>query len=130
MFKRLLELIGVTSPSNQTGNKIRHIAAAEAATILKNDKVFLLDVRTPQEYHQGYIKGASLIPVNEIMQRMPELNGSKDSEIFVYCQSGMRSRVAATMLSKQGFNTINLKGGIAGWVAAGNPIEQGRSSKK
>lgn len=85
----------------------------------------LLDVRTVKEYAEGHIKGAVLIPVQELEQRMAEV--PKDKQVYVYCHSGVRSVRAANMLVKAGFTRIeNVQGGIVAWKDAGYPVEVGR----
>jgi rhodanese-related sulfurtransferase len=125
MIKKLLQLSGLMS-SSQTGSVVTHINAAEAAAKLKDPKVFLLDVRSNDEYRSGYIEGAKLIPLGELQSRLGELESAKDKVILVYCHSGMRSRSAASLLAGQGFNAMNLKGGISSWISGGNPVKRGK----
>jgi len=81
----------------------------------------LLDVRTPEEYAEGHIKGATLIPLQELESRMAEV--PKDKRVYVYCHSGRRSAAAASMLAKAGFTNIeNVQGGITAWQEAGYPV--------
>ncbi|MCF7987873.1 MAG: rhodanese [Methylovulum sp.] len=76
--------------------------------------IFLLDVREPHEFNYAKIAGSVLIPLNQIPQRISELN--KDQEIVVICHHGMRSQQAASYLEQAGFKDIvNLKGGIDAW---------------
>ena len=93
------------------------------AMVLRSPSPFLLDVRTPQEYGQGHIKGVELIPLDELpasMDRIP-----KGREIICICESGSRSIAAASHLSEQGYRTSNLIGGMNRWIRAGLPIETG-----
>lgn len=74
----------------------------------------LIDVREAHEFKAGHIPGAVNIPLSQIGGRLSEI--SKDGDVFVYCQSGMRSKQAAKMLLKNGFSEINnLMGGISSW---------------
>jgi Rhodanese-related sulfurtransferase len=94
-----------------------------AQELIKDSAVTVLDVRTPQEFGQGYIKGARLIPVAEISGRINELASLKDRQILVYCHSGNRSTTAGRILLKNGFKKVaNLSGGIAAWKNAGYKI--------
>ncbi len=80
----------------------------------------LVDVRTPGEYeYDGHIDGARLLPLSSLMQRMNEL--PKDRPIVCVCRSGARSYTACEMLSAQGFDAINLSGGMIGWKRSGFP---------
>ncbi|MGR8998809.1 MAG: rhodanese-like domain-containing protein [Gammaproteobacteria bacterium] len=82
--------------------------------IQQNEKLFLLDVREPQEYQYARIANSVLIPLNQIPQRLGELD--KNQEIVVICHHGMRSEQAANYLVKSGFKNIsNLTGGIDAW---------------
>jgi len=81
----------------------------------RQEKVFILDVRNPEEYRICRIPGSKLIPLPELPQRLGELDPS--SEIIVHCKSGMRSLKAQHFLRENGFDRIiNLKGGILAWA--------------
>ncbi len=85
-----------------------------------NEQLFLLDVRTQQEFNQdGRIPQAKLIPVQELGNRLSEL--PKDQPIACICRSGNRSTTACTLLAEQGFNAINVEGGMNDWKASGFP---------
>lgn len=78
------------------------------------DDVMILDVRQPNEYHDGHIPGATLIPLPQLGDRLKELDAKKP--VVVYCAVGGRSRVAAQMLAGKGFGEVyNLTGGIRAW---------------
>jgi rhodanese-related sulfurtransferase/rubrerythrin len=84
----------------------------------------ILDVRQPGEYEEEHIPGARLIPLPELNDSMEKLDANKP--IIVHCAIGGRSRVAAQLLSGQGFKEVyNLKGGIKAWkgVRATGPVE-------
>jgi rhodanese-related sulfurtransferase len=79
-----------------------------------HEPLFLLDVREPFEYHHAKIAGSILIPLNQIPQRLQELDETK--EIVIICHHGMRSMQAANFLDRAGFKWIsNLMGGIDAW---------------
>jgi len=79
-----------------------------------------IDVRTPEEYAEGHIAGARLIPLQELAQRLSEV--PKDKRVYVYCHSGRRSAAAARQLAEAGFTNIeNIVGGITAWLEAGYP---------
>jgi rhodanese-related sulfurtransferase len=90
-----------------------------SATELKNkieqeEKLFLLDVREPNEYEYGHIANSILIPLNQIPNKLSELD--PEQEIVVICHHGMRSQQAANYLVQSGFKNIsNLTGGIDAW---------------
>ncbi|MGP1361652.1 MAG: rhodanese-like domain-containing protein [Candidatus Fimenecus sp.] len=70
----------------------------------------LLDVRTPEEYHSGHIKGSVNIPLDEISSANSKIP-DKDTPVFVYCASGSRSAAAVNMLRHYGFiHTVDIGG--------------------
>ena len=80
----------------------------------------ILDVRTREEYNNGHIEKAILIPVDELRGRLDEV--SKNYEILVYCRTGNRSSNAVNILQTNGFTKIfNMKNGINSWIQAGYP---------
>lgn len=98
----------------------KSITPAKAYELLKNNKeVFLLDVRTPDEFSQERIKGATLIPLQVLSQSLSKLDKVKNKKILVYCRSGNRSVSASRILAKNGFIPLNLKGGIGLWEHEG-----------
>ncbi len=83
----------------------------------------LIDVRTPEEYREGHIAGARLIPVQELAGRLSEV--PRDRQVYVYCRSGRRSAKAAALLARHGFERVeNMQGGILAWKAAGYPVQR------
>ncbi|WP_028594206.1 rhodanese-like domain-containing protein [Paenibacillus assamensis] len=105
MFKRFVPAKGV-----------KHITTTELKAELNNNKnKQFVDVRTVEEYKGNHIKGFKNIPLHELTQQAGrEL--SKDKEIVLICQSGMRSQGASKILKKLGFpNVTNVKGGMRAW---------------
>lgn len=81
-----------------------------------NQKITLLDVREPQEWDITHLPGAQLIPLDQIPERINELDSADD--IVVYCHHGQRSQRAINFLKKMGFSKLkNLAGGIDSWAA-------------
>lgn len=101
-----------------------NIASGEAKAMLAKDKrVFLLDVRTAEEYRQARLRGSTLIPINEIERRYYEV--PKDRPVIVYCAVGSRSGLVADFLEKKGYRQVyNMKDGIVGWYRSGYPIDR------
>lgn len=75
----------------------------------------VLDVRTPEEFSQGHIPGAILIPDYELAKRAEKELPDKNALILVYCRSGNRSRQAANTLLKLGYTNVKDFGGIIDW---------------
>lgn len=97
------------------------IEAEELKKELEEGKeVFILDVRNPEEYQICRIPGSHLIPLGELVGRLPELDSARD--IVVHCKSGMRSAQAIEMLRQAGFRKLrNLRGGITAWAQKVDP---------
>jgi len=74
----------------------------------------LVDVRTPEEYAQGHLPGSINIPIQNII-RVEQILPDKEPPLFVYCQSGARSRRAAAFLEKLGYESVSNLGGISGY---------------
>ncbi len=89
------------------------VHAAELAHLPEGVK--LIDVRTPQEVQAGTIPGSINIPLDDLRQRLNEL--SKDEQMVVFCQVGMRGYLAARILEQHGFKARNLSGGYKTWQA-------------
>ena len=88
------------------------------------DGLYVIDVREANEYQDGHIIGAKLIPLSSLKNRMKEL--PKDKEILCVCRSGARSGSAVRQLNNAGFTAINLRGGMMGWQGAGYPSKKGK----
>ncbi len=97
--------------------------ATAHARLREKARPYLLDVRQPDEYKEGHIPGAALIPLGELTRRADEL--PRDREIICVCRSGNRSGSAARHLIAAGFTASNLTGGMIGWSRAGLPIKKG-----
>jgi rhodanese-related sulfurtransferase len=83
--------------------------------------VFLLDVRTPEEFAAGHIAGAVNIPYNQVATHLQEI--PRDKEVVLYCKSGRRAGLAAESLAASGYTQLaHLEGDIQGWTAAGRPV--------
>ncbi|HTY36375.1 MAG TPA: rhodanese-like domain-containing protein, partial [Bacteroidota bacterium] len=106
---------GVPSAAETEGLREREITAEELKEkIDRREEFFLLDVREPHEYEIANL-GGKLIPLNDLPQRVHELDSS--NEIIVYCASGIRSAKAVKFLNDIGFRKVkNLVGGISGWA--------------
>ena len=92
------------------------ITAEEAKEIMDTESGYvILDVRTEEEFSEGHIPGAILIPDYEIGEKAQEVLKEKDRMILVYCRSGRRSKLAADALAKLGYTNIKEFGGIIDW---------------
>lgn len=102
--------------------RIRQISADRLQAKLGGGDLFLMDVRSSLEFErEGHIKGARLLPLPALMQRLREL--PRDRTIVCVCRSGNRSLVACEELAGAGFDVVNLHGGLLAWKAAGYPLQ-------
>lgn len=93
-----------------------NITAEEAKVLMDSgESHIILDVRTQEEYDQGHIPGAIVIPDTQIKARAEEMLTDKDQLILVYCRSGRRSKLAAEILAELGYTNIKEFGGIIDW---------------
>ena len=105
------------SPGNDA---FKNLGNDEFEQLLTDSNVVLLDVRTQSEFEEGHLRDAILIDVKTdsfmmaARDRLP-----KEKIIAVYCRSGRRSVAAAERLAADGYQVVNLKGGIQSWKAAG-----------
>lgn len=103
-------------PVNMAGFMIENIAKgvlkqwhlADADTLPRDGSVTLLDTRTVEEFAHGHIDGFTNIPVDELRERLGELDKSKP--VYVICQSGLRSYIACRILAGNGFECYNFSG--------------------
>ncbi len=83
----------------------------------------VIDVREPDEYVEGHVPGAPLIPLASVPDRLGEVPTT--GEVLIICKSGGRSNNAAEYLRTQGIDAINVAGGTMAWVSAGKPVVTG-----
>jgi rhodanese-related sulfurtransferase len=83
--------------------------------------VFVLDVRTQQEWDEYHAPNTTLIPLDQLQSRLGEL--PKDREILVICRSGNRSQQGRDILRSAGFDAASMAGGLREWYAQGYPVE-------
>ena len=101
----------------------KHVKADEAAKIIADGKVAVIDVRTPDEFKDGHIQGAKNIDImsKDFEAQLAKLD--KTQPTLVHCQAGGRSTRALPIFEKLGFkNLIHLDEGFGGWQAAGKPV--------
>ena len=93
-----------------------NITAEEAKELMDTETGYvILDVRSQEEYDEGHIPGAVVIPDTEIKDQAEEILTDKEQLILVYCRSGRRSKNAAAALAELGYTNVKEFGGIIDW---------------
>lgn len=111
----LLVGCGRADKSNQEAEYV-NITAEEAKHIMDDTEGYLiLDVRTQEEYDEGHIPGAVVLPHTEVEARAEAELPDKGQVILVYCRSGRRSKLAAQALAELGYTNVKEFGGILDW---------------
>lgn len=113
-----LSLFGMTACGGENGkpSTYEQITAEQAKTIMDTEKDFyLIDARTEEEFAEGHIENAILIPEYEIATRAEKELPDKEQLILVYCRSGRRSKIASEELVKLGYTNVKEFGGIIDW---------------
>jgi rhodanese-related sulfurtransferase len=121
-FFSLTFFVAMIMVACNTSNNVLDVAQFEQ--MLADPNVVLIDVRTPQEFAEGHIKGTLNIDFygDNFESEIHAINQSKT--ILVYCKSGNRSGKAASILAKNNFKIVyDLSGGISSWMASGKPIQ-------
>ena len=83
--------------------------------MVNDNNSIILDVRTEEDFSSGHIKGAILIPYDEIETKCDSILTDKERLILVYCRSGRRSKIAAEKLVELGYSNVKEFGGIIDW---------------
>ena len=92
------------------------ISAEDAKKLMDTESDFIIvDARTTEEFAEGHIPDAVLIPEYEIADRAPSELPDKDQLILVYCRSGRRSKIASQALADLGYTNVKEFGGIIDW---------------
>lgn len=93
-----------------------NISAEKAKEMIdKGEYGVILDVRSLEEYNEGHIEDAILLPVSEIKEKVEAIIPDKDEVILLYCRSGRRSAAAAKDLIEMGYDNVYDFGGIIDW---------------
>jgi rhodanese-related sulfurtransferase len=108
IFVLFLSACGISSEG------YRNVSSEEAKKLIDNKEVVVLDVRTPEEFNEGHIPNAKLVPLQELENSLKDLE--KDEPYLVVCRSGNRSTQASELLTSNSFSKIyNMTGGMNTW---------------
>jgi rhodanese-related sulfurtransferase len=123
-------LVGGCTPKQETQTQIiENVTPEEAFTLIQgnegNPDFVILDVRTPEEFADGYIEDAILIDYYSDTFRDELNNLDKNKEYLIYCRSGNRSGRTLPIMEELGFQEVHdISGGIIAWTAEGLPLIQ------
>lgn len=109
----------------QKEGNFKSVSADEFDTLIASPEVQRLDVRTAAEYSEGHIPGS--ININVLDKQFESVADSllqKGRPVALYCRSGNRSKKAAELLSRKGYEVYELKTGFMGWQQAGKAVER------
>jgi rhodanese-related sulfurtransferase len=120
----LAVVAAIYTPTLMHWGSFGDVTVEEASNLIADKpNLVILDVRTQSEYDDGHIEGAILIPVQELPDRLDELDQS--DELLVYCRTGNRSSSAVEILGEAGFSKIyHMSDGITEWISEGYPVVQ------
>lgn len=119
-----LFLSSLFSCQQQKGN-FKTLPVKEFASLIQDDNIQRLDVRTLAEYSEGHIPGTININVlDDSFAAMADSTLQKDKPVALYCRSGKRSKKAAAILSEKGYKVYELDKGFNAWQEAGEKTEK------
>ena len=115
------EFCGIGPEVEESPTGIEEVTAKELKEELdQGQDPYILDVRNPVEYEISRIEGSHLIPLDQLLNRLNELDSARD--IVAHCRTGARSAKAIEMLQEAGFRKLrNLKGGVLAWADEVDP---------
>ena len=113
-------------PTQVPGEPYQRISVDEASKMYDSSDTVFIDVRREDEYNNGHIKDALLIPVDDILSRIGEL--PEDKKLIFICAAGVRSGLACEMSAAMGINSslfYSITEGTDTWIDKGNPRSYG-----
>ena len=113
-------------PRKEPGEPYYRVDSDEAATMYGDEDAVFVDVRRPDEYVEGHIKGALFITVDDVLARIDEL--PRDKKLLFICAVGVRSGLACEMAAAMGYDTellYNIDDGTPAWIEKGHPTSYG-----
>ena len=112
----LFSLCACGGESKTSTPQYEQISVEKAKELMDTEKDYvILDARTQEEFDEGHIDGAILIPEYEVSTRAEKELPHKDQLILVYCRSGRRSKIASQALAELGYTNVKEFGGIIDW---------------
>jgi rhodanese-related sulfurtransferase len=97
------------------------IDAGQVATLVREGKIQLIDVREQYEWDAGRIPGARHLELGQVASHADTIH--RETPVVFYCRVGGRSAMAANAFERAGYEAYNMTGGLLGWEAQGLPLE-------
>lgn len=116
-----LSLLLLAMPMTALAGRPAVSPAAVAEITARADAPILLDVRTPEEFAQGHLPGAVLIPHDQLAARLDEIG--RDRWVLVYCRSGKRASTAQDILEDAGIEVRQVEGSWLRWQEEERPVQ-------
>lgn len=116
-----LSLLLLAMPMTALAGRPAVSPAAVAEITARADAPILLDVRTPEEFAQGHLPGAVLIPHDQLAARLDEID--RDRWVLVYCRSGKRASTAQDILEDAGIEVRQVEGSWLRWQEEERPVQ-------
>ena len=113
----------------EPGEPYSRVSVEEAAEMYENDNTVVVDVRRPDEYEAGHVKGSLHVPVDDVLARIEAIPTAK--KLLFICAQGVRSGLACEMAAAMGLDTeslYNIEEGTAAWIEKGKPASYGNES--
>lgn len=111
----------IASGGSSSKSLASEVSTDEAYKMYQQSSTFTVDVRTQQEWDEYHAPNTTLIPLDQLPDRLNEV--PKDKQILVICRSGNRSQQGRDILLSAGYNATSMAGGLKEWYAKGYPIE-------
>jgi rhodanese-related sulfurtransferase len=116
----IVYLIATSAGGTSANTLAREISVDDAYQMYKGG-AYVLDVRTQEEWDEYHVPNTTLIPLDQLPNRLSEV--PKDKEIVVICRSGNRSQQGRDILLNAGYTATSVTGGVKEWYAKGYDIE-------
>lgn len=114
-------IVSAGGSSGGSNSLASSVSTDEAYKMYQQSSTFTVDVRTQEEWDEYHAPNTTLIPLDQLQNRLSEV--PKDKEILVVCRSGNRSQQGRDILLSAGYNATSMAGGLKEWYAKGYPIE-------
>lgn len=112
----MVSFVGCKAQDEGQSSTVTKITPEKAKEMIEeNSEVIILDVRTEEEFAQGHLKNAILLPDYNVTEKAESVLPDKNAPIIVYCRSGRRSSGASEALNQLGYSNIFDLGGIIDW---------------